>query len=78
MTDEHRQLLKSRLKANRWNFYHLAENSGITHGYLSRLLRNKVDASQPVKILLSLYASEMTGNEYIPSDFDITITTTEN
>ena len=77
MTDEHRQLLKSRLKANRWNLYHLADQAGITQNYLSRMIRNKVDASQPIKIALALYASQMTGTEYIPSDFDIT-TSTEN
>ena len=78
MTDEHRQLLKSKLKANRWNLYHLATYSGITPGYLSRMLHNRLDASQPIKIALALHASEMTGFPYYPSDFDITTTTTEN
>lgn len=78
MTDEQRRLLKQRLKVNRWKLYHLADRASITHPYLSCIIRNKVDASQPVKILLSLYASEMTGIPYYPSDFDLTITTTEN
>ena len=78
MTDEHRQLLKSRLKANRWNLYHLADHAGITNAYLSRLIRNRVDASQPIKIALALHASRLTDFPYIPSDFDITTTTTEN
>jgi len=78
MTDEHRQLLKSRLKANRWNLYHLADQAGITQNYLSRMIRNKVDASQPIKIALALHASEMTNFPYYPSDFDLTNTTTEN
>jgi transcriptional regulator with XRE-family HTH domain len=78
MTDEHRRLLKSRLKANRWTLYHLATHSGITQGYLSRMIHNRLDASQPIKIALALHASEMTGFPYNPSDFDITTTTTEN
>jgi transcriptional regulator with XRE-family HTH domain len=78
MTDEHRQLLKSRLKANRWNLYHLATYSGITPGYLSRMLHNRLDASQPIKIALALHASMLTDFPYSPSDFDTTSTTTDN
>ena len=71
------KLLKSRLKANRWNLYHLADHAGITNDYLSRIMRNRADASQTTKIALALFASKMTGTKYIPSDFDIT-TSTEN
>ena len=42
------------------------------------MIRNKVDASQPIKIALALHASEMTNFPYYPSDFDLTNTTTEN
>lgn len=78
MTNEQRQLLKQRLKANRWNLYHLADHAGITKAYLSRIIRNVTPASTPVKISLALHATGLTDFPYDPSDFDLTNTSTEN
>ncbi len=76
MTTEQMKLLKTRLKANRWNLSHLAKSTGISQPYLSQIINNKTPCKLPIAIALATIASEMTGVPYYPSDF--TNTTTEN
>jgi hypothetical protein len=69
MTTEQKQLLKSRLRAQRWTLGALAEQSHITQGYLSSIIYYRATAHQVVRTMLALTATQLTEYPYTAEDF---------
>jgi transcriptional regulator with XRE-family HTH domain len=79
MTADQIILLKTRLKANRWNLTHLAKQAGVSQSHLSQLINNKATCRHPVAFTIAVIASQMTGFKYTADDFiSPTTTNTEN
>jgi len=73
MSPEQRELLKLRLKVERWTLTHLADSCHITLCHLSRILNNKLSAREAIRTLIALKATEMTGHTYTAADFAQTL-----
>lgn len=64
-----RDRLRQDLKTHRYNFGHLAEETGLNRSYLSKILTGAVLPSTTTAVALAFVASRLTQKTYTPDMF---------